>query len=87
MPEGGFLGRDILAKGNSLTGEEDFQWREWSILILYSLCEAGSITYTEKKAWGKLIFDGDKKAFEILKEYSQVGDITLLKKKFDNLMI
>jgi hypothetical protein len=83
MPEGGLLTRDILLKGSDINIEEDFQWKEWSILILYHLCEIEQISHNDKKYWGKMILDGKSEAFVALKSYAQTGDINELRKSFD----
>jgi hypothetical protein len=85
-PEGGFLNRDILFKaGVQVMDDDDVQWKEWSILILYSLCESELISVTEKRDWAKSIFNGNKKAYEYLRDYSQVGDINRLREGLQKL--
>lgn len=65
--------------------DDDVQWKEWSILILYSLCESELISLSEKRDWAQLIFNGNKKAYELLREYSQSGDLFLLREKLQKL--
>jgi len=65
--------------------EDDVQWKEWSILVLYSLCESELISVSEKKEWAKQIFAGNKKGYEYLRDYAQSGDISQLREGMNSL--
>jgi len=66
---------------------DDGQWKEWSILVLYSLCELGVISVDEKKYWASFIFNGDKRVYEHLRNYVQESDFTQVRDALNNLSI
>lgn len=66
---------------------DDIEWREWAVLVLYSLHKSGRITYNERKQWLKLVFAGQKMIYDILKEYVQKENLDNLNVAFPDLKI
>jgi len=66
---------------------DDGQWKEWSILVLYSLCESGVISVEEKKYWANFIFGGDRRVYEYLRDYVQESDFSQVRIALNNLSI
>jgi hypothetical protein len=86
-PYGSVLSRDTLFKEAKETMNDEFQWKEWSVLVLYTLCESDMITVEEKKRWGDLVFSGQRKAYELLRSYVQGTDLNLIKDQLNQLTI
>ena len=57
-------------------GTDENEWKEWSVLVLYTLCESNIITLDEKRKWAKLIFANERKAYEVLRNNMQASDFT-----------
>lgn len=81
-PYGPILDSALLYEEAEKASEDDYQWKEWSILVLYTLCESEMITVEEKQKWANSVFEGDKKAYEALRSYTFDLDISMLRKSF-----
>lgn len=86
IPEGEVLNREVVYN-QQVNLNDDGEWREWAVLVLYSLHKSGRITYNERKQWLKLIFAGQKMVYDILKEYVQKENLDNLNMAFPDLKI
>lgn len=80
------MNKEVLFQEATATMNDDSQWKEWSVLVLYTLCESEIISLQEKKAWAGLVFDGQRKAYEILRGYVQGGDINTVRQEFTRIL-
>jgi len=69
------MNRDLIEL-NKDDGTDENDWKEWAVLVLYTLCESNIITLEEKRKWAGLVFANDKKAYEILKHNMQASDFS-----------
>ena len=67
-------------------GTDENEWKEWSVLVLYTLCESNIITLDEKRKWAKLIFANERKAYEILRNNMQASDFTQVRDSLNALV-
>ena len=58
--------------------EDDLEWKEWAVLVLYSLYKSNRITCDERKQWLKLVFAGQRMIHDILREYIQKENLDSL---------
>lgn len=83
---GGFVNKDVLGL-DIVNLEDEVEWKEWAVLVLHSLCEGKIIKQEERKQWLKLVFAGDKKVYEVLKEYLQNESIDRLREAYGGMNI
>ena len=83
---GGFFSKDALSL-DKVNLEDEVDWKEWAVLVLHSLCEGKIIKQEERKQWLKLVFAGDKKVCDVLREYLQNESIDRLREAYGGMNI
>jgi len=83
---GGFFNKDIFNLDN-VNLEDEIEWKEWAVLVLHSLYERKLIKEDERKNWLKLVFAGDRKVYEVLREYLQNESVEKLRDAYSGLNI
>ena len=86
-PYGPLLQQEVLFSEANEAMQDDFQWKEWSVLVLYTLCESGLISVDEKKKWANLVFSGEKKAYEFLRSHVQGSDLSGVRDALNRLQV
>ena len=79
------MAKDLIDNAREDIADEN-DWKEWAVLVLYTLCESGIITLDEKRKWANLIFANERKAYEILRNNMKASDFSQVRDALNGLV-